>query len=202
MNIIKTQDDEEEQYLQKDQSTTEDLNTAGSGNLNGHNDEDVQHGDNYTYEETRTETNEVNQELEPELVPQTLRVSTVTPTEFEDLDKFLEIATIKSPYVFQAGNVKNTRYITVTKTFTKEAIQPTLASSVDEGTIENILATRPPYEKILEGSSDVATLPVIVLSGDMATPPLETITQSFSTTQVTALIINLFMQHILKQWLF
>lgn len=72
----------------------------------------------------------------------------------------------------------------MTKTFTKEVIQPTLASSQAEASLENILATKPPYEKILEGSSDVATLPVIALGGDMATPPLETITQSFSTTQV------------------
>lgn len=190
VNIIKTkEEEEEEQLLQKDQSTTEDLSTAGSGpSYNAHNEE-VQHGDGFNYEESRTETNEVNQDLEPELLPQTLRVSTVTPTDFEDLDKFLEIATIKSPYVFQAGNVKNTRYITLTKTFTREAIQPTLASSVDEATIENILATKPPYEKILEGSSDVATLPVIALSGDMATPPLETITQSFSTTQVMVILL-------------
>lgn len=95
----------------------------------------------------------------------------------------IEIATIKSPYVFQAGNVKNTRYITVTKTFTKEIIQPTQTLEIHE-TLENILATRAPYEKILEGSNDVATLPVVILGEDMATPPLETITQTFSTTEV------------------
>ncbi|ODN01352.1 hypothetical protein Ocin01_05324 [Orchesella cincta] len=192
VNIIKTQEEEELEQQLNEQSVAngglKDLNTAGSGpNLNGHDDDDdelVQHSDNLNYEESRTETNEVVQDLEPELAPQTLRVSTVTPTEFEDLEKFLEIATIKSPYVFQAGNVKNTRFITVTKTFTREPIQPTLASSIDDATIENILATKPAYEKILEGSSDVATLPVIHLSGDMATPPLETITQSFSTTQL------------------
>ncbi|CAL8081364.1 unnamed protein product [Orchesella dallaii] len=191
VNIIKTQEEEEleEQQLKEQAAAAglKDLNTAGSGpNLNAHDEDDelVQHSDNLNYEESRTETNEVAQDLEPELAPQTIRVSTVTPTEFEDLDKFLEIATIKSPYVFQAGNVKNTRYITVTKTFTREPIQPTLASSIDDATIENILATKPAYEKILEGSSDVATLPVIHLSGDMATPPLETITQSFSTTQL------------------
>lgn len=187
VNIIKTQEEEEEEETREQGIIGEnfkDLNTAGSGPINVNNDELVQHGEGLAYEESRTETNEVAQDLEPELVPQTIRVSTVTPTEFEDLEKFLEIATIKSPYVFQAGNVKNTRYITVTKTFTREAIQPTLASAIDEATFENILATKPAYEKILEGSSDVATLPVIALSGDMATPPLETITQSFSTTQV------------------
>ncbi len=68
-----------------------------------------EHGELQAPEETRTESNELVQELEPELVPQTIRVATITPTEFEGLDKYLEIATIKSPYVFQAGNVKNTR---------------------------------------------------------------------------------------------
>jgi hypothetical protein len=177
VNIIKTKDEVEDETegVQEEQHQKENSPVYHKSELEG----ELQHP-----EETRTDSNELVQEIEPELAQQTIRVQTVTPAEFSDLDKYLEIATIKSPYVFQAGNVKNTRFITVTKTFTKENIQPTLASSVNEATLENILATKPPYEKILEGSSDVATLPVIVLGSDMPTPPLETITQSFSTTQV------------------
>ena len=187
VNIIKTKDEDElttqassnsqasqpfvQQQQQQQQQPTGPVYLQPLG-------EDIENG-----EESRTESNELAQDAEPELVPQTIRVATITPTEFADLDKFLEIATIRSPYVFQAGNVKNTRYITLTKTFTKENIQPTQASVV-EATLENILATKAPYEKILEGSSDVATLPVIALGGDQATPPLETVTQTFSTTQV------------------
>ncbi|XP_035714325.1 mucin-5AC isoform X3 [Folsomia candida] len=180
VNIIKTKEGDDQQ------ENDEGGDQAASPGPIYHNSQSYseQQGELQTPEETRTESNELVQELEPELVPQTIRVNTVTPTDFSDLEKFLEIATIRSPYVFQAGNVKNTRYITVTKTFTKEVIQPTLASSQAEASLENILATKPPYEKILEGSSDVATLPVIALGGDMATPPLETITQSFSTTQL------------------
>ena len=186
VNIIKTKDEDElttqassnsqasQPFVQQQQQPTGPVYLQPLGE----NGADIENG-----EESRTESNELVQDTEPELVPQTLRVATITPTEFADLDKFLEIATIRSPYVFQAGNVKNTRYITLTKTFTKENIQPTQASVV-EATLENILATKPPYEKILEGSSDVATLPVIVLNGDQATPPLETVTQTFSTTQV------------------
>jgi len=185
VNIIKTKEEEEAEEEQKEGK--EQLPpTNAPVYLRGELDGEIQHP-----EETRTDSNELAQEIEPELALQTLRVATVTPSEFSDLDKYLEIATIKSPYVFQAGNVKNTRYITVTKTFTKENIQPTLASSVNEATLENILATKPPYEKILEGSSDVATLPVIVLGSDMATPPLETITQSFSTTQVRCCLVKI-----------
>lgn len=57
---------------------------------------------------------------------------------------------------------------------------------------ENILATATPYEKdhaLLDSS--IATLPAITLSSDMETPPLETITETFSTTQ------NLLKTHIL-----
>ncbi|CAG7831134.1 unnamed protein product [Allacma fusca] len=184
VNIIKTKDEDEltTQASSNNQAATQPLlQQQPSGPVYLQNL--AENGDIQNFEESRTESNELVQDGEPELLPQTIRVATITPTEFADLDKFLEIATIRSPYVFQAGNVKNTRYITLTKTFTKENIQPTQASVV-EATLENILATRPPYEKILEGSSDVATLPVIALSGDQATPPLETVTQTFSTTQL------------------
>lgn len=106
MNIIKTKEDEEE----FEDGTAPDQGKDSSPAPIYHNSQSYsEQGELQAPEETRTESNELVQELEPELVPQTIRVATVTPTEFEGLEKYLEIATIKSPYVFQAGNVKNTR---------------------------------------------------------------------------------------------
>lgn len=96
---------------------------------------------------------------------------------------------------FQVGRVKNTRIITVTSTIEKR-IEPTLVanpqSSLNEPLTENILATASPYDKdhaLLDSS--IATLPAITLSSDMETPPLETVTETFSTTQ------NMLKTHIL-----
>ncbi|KAJ8725177.1 hypothetical protein PYW07_016135 [Mythimna separata] len=116
---------------------------------------------------------------------ETLKVEISTPADFRDV--YYEIATIRSPYTFQVGRVKNTRIITVTSTIEKR-IEPTLVvnsqSSLNEPLTENILATASPYEKdhnLLDSS--IVTLPAITLSSDMETPPLETITETFSTTQ-------------------
>lgn len=182
VNIIKTKEEED---LGK-QEILEASTSNGAVYPEDYNDE-AEELEDPNEEDIRPDLNELAEDVEPELVTETLRVATVTPTEFTDFDnsRYLEIATIRSPYVFQAGNVKNTRYITVTKTFTKEMIQPTQASaSFDDPTLENILATRPPYEKVLEGSNNIATFPLIILGSDTATPPLETVTQTFSTTQV------------------
>lgn len=83
------------------------------------------------------------------------------------------------------GSVKNTRYITVTSTFEKtfpntETITPTTS----EPLTENILVTTSNYAKdnnFLDSS--VATLPPVYLASDIETPPLETLTETFSTTQ-------------------
>ncbi|KAJ3658509.1 hypothetical protein Zmor_010244 [Zophobas morio] len=116
---------------------------------------------------------------------ETLKVEISTPPDFKDI--YYEIATIKSPYTFQAGNVKNTRYITVTSTFEKSLVntpEATISPSGSEPLTENILATSSNYGKdnnFLDSS--VATLPPIYLASDMQTPPLETLTETFSTTQ-------------------
>lgn len=83
--------------------------------------------------------------------------------------------------------MKNTRYITVTSTFEKtfessseQPINPTKS----EPLTENILATSNNYDKdnnFLDSS--VATLPALYMAADMETPPLETLTETFSTTQ-------------------
>lgn len=88
--------------------------------------------------------------------------------------------------MFQVGRVKNTRIITVTSTIEKR-IEPTpvvnLQSTLNEPLTENILATASPYGKDHNLDSSIATLPAITLSSDMETPPLETVTETFSTTQ-------------------
>lgn len=123
---------------------------------------------------------------------ETLKVEISTPADFRDV--YYEIATIKSPYTFQVGRVKNTRIITVTSTIEKR-IEPTAIisqSSLNEPLTENILATASPYGKdhnLLDSS--IVTLPAITLSSDIETPPLETVTETFSTTQ------NMLKTHIL-----
>lgn len=99
-----------------------------------------------------------------------------------------------SKYFLQVGRVKNTRIITVTSTIEKRiepTISPTSQSSLNEPLTENILATASPYGKDHNLDSSIATLPPITLSSDMETPPLETVTETFSTTQ------NMLKTHIL-----
>lgn len=88
--------------------------------------------------------------------------------------------------LYQVGSVKNTRYITVTSTFEKTLDpEPTTTSILTEPLTENILATTAHIDKehnLLDSS--IATLPPILLSSDQETPPLETLTETFSTTQL------------------
>jgi hypothetical protein len=95
-------------------------------------------------------------------------------------------------YLFQVGTVKNTRFITVTSTFEKNLentdSSAVVSPSATEPLTENILASTlaPGYEKEnnLPLDSSIATLPPIGLAGDAETPPLETLTETFSTTQL------------------
>lgn len=95
-------------------------------------------------------------------------------------------------FPFQVGSVKNTRFITVTSTVQKSLADRTespspLPSSQPvraEPLSENILASRPAHPYGREQDATVATLPAIGLSPDQATPPLETMTESFSTTEL------------------
>ncbi|CAH2092301.1 unnamed protein product [Euphydryas editha] len=125
---------------------------------------------------------------------ETLKVEISTPADFRDV--YYEIATLKSPYTFQVGRVKNTRIITVTTTIEKRIPQTAVPlnsqSLLNEPLTENILATASPYGKdhyLLDSS--IVTLPPITLSSDVETPPLETVTETFSTTQ------NMLKTHIL-----
>lgn len=87
----------------------------------------------------------------------------------------------------QVGTVKNTRYVTVTSTF-ERSLEPeptTINPTLTEPLTENILASTSHIDKehnLLDSS--IATLPPILLASDAETPPLETLTETFSTTQV------------------
>lgn len=83
----------------------------------------------------------------------------------------------------QVGSVKNTRYITVTSTFEKTLEPDPTSVEPTEPLTENILATSGHYDKDNGLDGGIATLPPIFLASDMATPPLETLTETFSTTQ-------------------
>ncbi|XP_076636870.1 uncharacterized protein LOC143349470 isoform X2 [Colletes latitarsis] len=107
-------------------------------------------------------------------------------TASDNSDAYFEIATIKSPYTFQVGTLRNTRYVTVTSTVKKSfsTIDPSTTISPTEPLTENLLAnTAAAYETTLPLDSAVATLPAISLESGQATPPLETVTETFSTTQ-------------------
>ena len=126
--------------------------------------------------------------------------------------KQFQVATIRSPYTFNIEeNQKSTRFITVTRTSTRPveisptnsltnshqpftSINPTPTSSVlkhtplfDTASIpapENILASTPAVE--LEGPSETVVLPALTIVAPLhlATPPLKTITESFTTDKV------------------
>lgn len=71
---------------------------------------------------------------------------------------------------------------TIKKTFA--TAEPSSSVSPTEPLTENILAnTGAAYESTLPLDSSVATLPAISLDASQATPPLETLTETFSTTQ-------------------
>jgi len=71
---------------------------------------------------------------------------------------------------------------TIKKTFA--TAEPSSSISPTEPLTENILAnTGAAYESTLPLDSSVATLPAISLDAAQATPPLETLTETFSTTQ-------------------
>ncbi|KAH0954723.1 hypothetical protein HN011_007861 [Eciton burchellii] len=115
---------------------------------------------------------------------ETLNVEISTAADLDNV--YFEIATIKSPYSFQVGTLRNTRFITVTSTIKKTfaTAEPSSSISPTEPLTENILAnTGAAYESTLPLDSSVATLPAVSLDAGQATPPLETLTETFSTTQ-------------------
>ncbi|KAL9917074.1 uncharacterized protein ACN2A1_002987 isoform 1-T2 [Glossina fuscipes fuscipes] len=109
---------------------------------------------------------------------ETINVEISTPADFKDT--YYEIATIKKPFIFQAGILKKTRYITVTSTIEKYLTpEPTMEPrNDDEPLTENILILSTKPDSLLSGS--ITTLPPLLIESDSDTPALETITESFS----------------------
>lgn len=63
--------------------------------------------------------------------------------------------------------------------------EPSITTSLNEPLTENILATTAHIDRennLLDSS--IATLPPLTLGSDIETPPLETLTETFSTTQI------------------
>lgn len=82
------------------------------------------------------------------------------------------------------GSVKNTRYITVTSTIEKSFVNTeSIAPTASEPLTENILTTSNYAKDNNFLDSSLATLPPLHLASDVETPPLETLTETFSTTQ-------------------
>lgn len=148
-----------------------DVDLDGSGSVRGDvlDDEETGAGDN---------------RVERKLPIETIKVEISTPADFSDT--YYEIATIKSPYTFQVGANKNTRYITVTSTYEKTLDpEPTATAVLTEPLTENILAPTSHLDRehnLLDSS--LATLPAMTLADDQPTPPLETLVETFSTTQL------------------
>lgn len=139
------------------QSRTDlDVDLDGSGSVNGDVLDDEATGAN-------------DNKLDRKLPIETIKVEISTPADFSDT--YYEIATIKSPYTFQVGANKNTRYITVTSTFEKTLDpEPTSTSILTEPLTENILAATSHIDKehnLLDSS--IATLPVLSLGDDQPT---------------------------------
>ncbi|XP_045764134.1 uncharacterized protein LOC123866535 isoform X1 [Maniola jurtina] len=192
VTIRKSNGDDEQQ------TTTPSLNPlfddTPSNELQARSDNDLEQSGSQSGPGTLVENETDDDSLEKPPPVETLKVEISTPADFRDV--YYEIATLKSPYTFQVGRVKNTRIITVTTTIEKR-IEPTQLpfnsqNPQNEPLTENILATASPYGKdnyLLDSS--IVTLPAITLSSDVETPPLETITETFSTTQ------NMLKTHIL-----
>ncbi|CAD7012413.1 probable serine/threonine-protein kinase nek3 [Ceratitis capitata] len=111
---------------------------------------------------------------------ETLNVEISTPADFKDT--YYELATIKTPYAFQVGGLKKTRFITVTSTIEKTLTpDPTEVQIPDGPLTENILAPSTREVNFLR-DTQVTTLKPFHITDNAETPSLETVVDSFSTT--------------------
>lgn len=110
---------------------------------------------------------------------ETLRVVTSTPADGAT-DVYYELATIRSLHTFRVGTTKNTRYVTFTKTFSHYlSATPSPALSQDE------LYETQLFENILDdGPRDISTLPPVDIGENDISAILETVTETFSTTEL------------------
>lgn len=126
----------------------------------------------------------VNDETtQPMMYPvETLNIDIITPSSFEDF--YYEVATIKTPYTFQLGTIKKTRYVTVTSTTKKSLESEYIDKSTIKGPlIENILATTTQINQLLQGSS-VTTFPACTITDTTETPSLDSFVETFTTSQM------------------
>ncbi|XP_055838708.1 uncharacterized protein LOC129906806 [Episyrphus balteatus] len=113
---------------------------------------------------------------------ETLNIDIITPSNFEDV--YYEVATIKTPYTFQIGTVKKTRYVTVTST-TEKLLETdyTDKSSIKGPLIENILATTTQINQLLQESS-ITTFPACNLVDATETPSLDSFVETYTQSQL------------------
>ncbi|XP_055918233.1 uncharacterized protein LOC129950348 isoform X2 [Eupeodes corollae] len=113
---------------------------------------------------------------------ETLNIDIITPSNFEDV--YYEVATIKTPYTFQIGTIKKTRYVTVTSTTEKSLETDYIDKSTIKGPlIENILATTTQINQLLQGSS-ITTFPACTLADISETPSLDNYVETFTQSQL------------------
>ena len=145
-----------------------------------------------------------NEEILLERLLTTLQVSTLYPKELSS--EYIELATIRSPYTFNIeDDSKSTRFITITKSFTKSMdISPSTSfTSVPASTHahtplfdindipapENILASSDSYDEEeatnILGSTNIEYLSPVTLTTSLPTPPLKTVTETMSTVDTT-----------------
>ena len=87
----------------------------------------------------------------------TLEVATVVPK--DQLDTYLEIATIRSPYTFDVDkDQKSTRYITVTRTFTSDILLTPSIDLAENQKIEQSVSINPESSNDLESTLHISTV--------------------------------------------
>lgn len=161
---------------------------------NNDDDEDLEDSEESLEDET-TLQDLGSSSIKDEDLQTTLDATTVYPETLSS-SAFLEVATIRSPYSFNFEEGMSTRFITVTRTFTSD-IKPSKTEEPDYKTSsplfqtetipapENILTSSLPDFHPYEISSSIETLPAVHLAASSdGTPPLKTVTETFSTKEL------------------
>ncbi|CAL4121901.1 unnamed protein product [Meganyctiphanes norvegica] len=113
---------------------------------------------------------------------ETLGFVTSTPADGAT-DVYYELVTIRSLHTFRVGTTKNTRYVTFTRTST-HYIDTTPAPSITNDELYENYENPPLFENILDSPRDISTLPPIDIGEGDITALLETVTETFSTTEI------------------
>ncbi|XP_069182042.1 uncharacterized protein [Procambarus clarkii] len=137
-----------------------------------------------TVEESHTEPVIQPTPEKPDAIEETLRIVTSTLAD-GPTDAYFEVATIRSLHTFRVGTTKNTRFVTFTKTISHN-IPTTPEPTTPEPTLtQDDLYETPLFENILDdGPRDVSTLPPVDIGSNDISAVLETVTETFSTTEI------------------